>query len=32
MASGLIGHTELCLHMPPSIALATRGHLQGLRL
>ena len=31
-ASGLLGHTELRLHMPPSIALATRGRLQGLRL
>ncbi|XP_035541042.1 E3 ubiquitin-protein ligase SDIR1-like isoform X1 [Juglans regia] len=31
-ASGLLGHTELQLHMPPSIALATRGRLQGLRL
>ncbi|KAJ6670638.1 TARGET OF ERK KINASE MPK-1 [Salix viminalis] len=31
-ASGLIGHTELRLHMPPSIAFATRGRLQGLRL
>ena len=31
-ASGLLGHTELRLHMPPSIALATRGCLQGLRL
>ncbi|KAF5751431.1 zinc finger family protein [Tripterygium wilfordii] len=31
--SGLFGrHTELRLHMPPSIALATRGRLQGLRL
>lgn len=30
--SGLLGHTELRLHMPPSIALATRGRLQGLRL
>ncbi|CAL1374554.1 unnamed protein product [Linum trigynum] len=32
IASGLLGHTELRLHMPPSIALATRGRLQGLRL
>lgn len=32
MASNLLGHTELRLHMPPSIALATRGRLQGLRL
>ncbi|KAJ4822083.1 E3 ubiquitin-protein ligase sdir1 [Turnera subulata] len=32
MASGLLGHTELRLHMPASIALATRGRLQGLRL
>ncbi|KAJ1389401.1 Zinc finger, RING-type [Sesbania bispinosa] len=31
-ASGLLGHTVLRLHMPPSIALATRGRLQGLRL
>ncbi|ONI24393.1 hypothetical protein PRUPE_2G238100 [Prunus persica] len=31
-ASGLLGHTELRLHVPPSIALATRGRLQGLRL
>ncbi|CAK9133605.1 unnamed protein product [Ilex paraguariensis] len=31
-ASGLLGHTELRLHMPPSITLATRGRLQGLRL
>ncbi|KAL5065977.1 hypothetical protein RYX36_027714 [Vicia faba] len=31
-ASGLLGHTELRLHMPPSITLASRGRLQGLRL
>ncbi|XP_057978932.1 E3 ubiquitin-protein ligase SDIR1-like [Malania oleifera] len=31
-ASNLLGHTELRFHMPPSIALATRGPLQGLRL
>lgn len=31
-ASGLLGHTELRLHMPPSISLTTRGRLQGLRL
>ncbi|KAG4967225.1 hypothetical protein JHK87_032876 [Glycine soja] len=31
-ASGLLGHAELRLHMPPSIAIATRGRLQGLRL
>lgn len=31
-ASGLLGHTELRLRMPPSIAFATRGRLQGLRL
>uniref|UniRef100_M1CL67 ER glycerol-phosphate acyltransferase n=1 Tax=Solanum tuberosum TaxID=4113 RepID=M1CL67_SOLTU len=31
-ASGLLGPTELRLHMPPSIALATRGRLRGLRL
>ena len=32
IASGLLGHTELRLHMPPSIALASRVRLQGLRL
>ncbi|KAI3974725.1 hypothetical protein MKX01_020740 [Papaver californicum] len=31
-ASGLLGHTELRLQMPPSIAFATRGRLEGLRL
>ncbi|XP_027347599.1 E3 ubiquitin-protein ligase SDIR1-like [Abrus precatorius] len=31
-ASGLLGHTEFRLHMPSSIAIATRGRLQGLRL
>ena len=31
-ASGLLGRTELRLHMPPSITFATRGYLQGLRL
>ncbi|KAK8515731.1 hypothetical protein V6N13_139298 [Hibiscus sabdariffa] len=31
-ASGLLGHTELHLRMPPSIAFATRGRLQGPRL
>nr|KYP32342.1 hypothetical protein KK1_047002 [Cajanus cajan] len=31
-ASRLLGHTEHRLHMPPSIAIATRGRLQGLRL
>ncbi|KAE8707302.1 hypothetical protein F3Y22_tig00110384pilonHSYRG00369 [Hibiscus syriacus] len=31
-ASALLGHTELRLHMPPSIAIAARGRLQGLRL
>lgn len=31
-ASGLFGHTELRLQMPPSIALASGGRLQGLRL
>eukprot|EP00252_Welwitschia_mirabilis_P011926 TRINITY_DN2651_c0_g1_i1.p1 TRINITY_DN2651_c0_g1~~TRINITY_DN2651_c0_g1_i1.p1 ORF type:complete len:286 (+),score=48.92 TRINITY_DN2651_c0_g1_i1:266-1123(+) len=31
-AGGLVGHTELRLRMPPSIAFATRGRLQGLRL
>lgn len=30
--SGLLGHTELRLQMPPSIDFATRGRLQGLRL
>ncbi|KAK6933154.1 Zinc finger, RING-type [Dillenia turbinata] len=30
--SGLLGHTELRLQMPPSIALAARGRLHGLRL
>lgn len=31
-AGGLVGHTELRLRMPPTIAFATRGRLQGLRL
>lgn len=31
-ASGLLGHTELRLHVPSPIALATRGRLQSLRL
>ncbi|GLU02324.1 hypothetical protein SLE2022_195780 [Rubroshorea leprosula] len=31
-SSGLLGHTELRLHVPPSIAFATRGRLPGLRL
>lgn len=31
-ARGLLSHTELRVHMPPSIAFATRGRLQGLRL
>ncbi|KAL1194942.1 E3 ubiquitin-protein ligase SDIR1 [Cardamine amara subsp. amara] len=31
-AAAASGLTELRLHMPPSIALATRGRLQGLRL
>lgn len=31
-SGGLLGPTELRLHMPPSIALATRGRLRGLRL
>ncbi|KAK8928801.1 E3 ubiquitin-protein ligase SDIR1 [Platanthera zijinensis] len=31
-ASGLLGHTELRFHVPPSIALSTRGRLQSLRL
>ncbi|KAI3866568.1 hypothetical protein MKW92_052009, partial [Papaver armeniacum] len=30
-ASGLLGRAELRLHMPPSIAFATRGRLEGLR-
>ncbi|XP_051121891.1 E3 ubiquitin-protein ligase SDIR1-like [Andrographis paniculata] len=32
VSGSVLGHTELRLHMPPSIALATRGRLQGLRL
>ncbi|BBN09811.1 E3 ubiquitin-protein ligase SDIR1 [Marchantia polymorpha subsp. ruderalis] len=28
----LVGHTELHLRMPPSLTIATRGRLQGLRL
>ncbi|KAK4741756.1 hypothetical protein SAY87_025344 [Trapa incisa] len=32
VASGLLGHTELRVHMPPPITIATRGRLQGLRL
>ncbi|KAK7276294.1 hypothetical protein RIF29_17433 [Crotalaria pallida] len=31
-ATELLSHTELRLHMPSSIELATRGRLQGLRL
>ncbi|KAJ1382555.1 hypothetical protein SESBI_44160 [Sesbania bispinosa] len=31
-ATGLLRHDELHLHMPPSIAIATRGRLHGLRL
>ncbi|XP_044509431.1 E3 ubiquitin-protein ligase SDIR1-like isoform X2 [Mangifera indica] len=31
VANGLLGHTELRLHMPPAIAFASRGRLQGLR-
>ncbi|KAJ8458790.1 hypothetical protein OPV22_031716 [Ensete ventricosum] len=31
-ASGFLGGTELRLHVPPSIAFATRGRLQSLRL
>jgi len=31
-ASGLLGHTELQLHMLPSIALASRGRQQCLKL
>ncbi|XP_045826626.1 E3 ubiquitin-protein ligase SDIR1-like isoform X2 [Trifolium pratense] len=31
-ASGLLGHAELRFNMPPSIAIASRGRLQGLRL
>ncbi|KAG2553002.1 hypothetical protein PVAP13_9KG505100 [Panicum virgatum] len=31
-ANGFLGHTELRVHVPPSIALATRGRLQSLRL
>lgn len=32
VAGGLLGHTELRLQMPPAIAFASRGRLQGLRL
>lgn len=32
VANGLLSHTELRLHMPPAIAFASRGRLQGLRL
>ncbi|KAJ1698881.1 hypothetical protein LUZ63_007393 [Rhynchospora breviuscula] len=31
-ASGLLRHTELQLRIPPSIGIATRGQMQGLRL
>ncbi|XP_062210750.1 E3 ubiquitin-protein ligase SDIR1-like [Phragmites australis] len=31
-ANGFLGHTELRVHVPPIIALATRGRLQSLRL
>lgn len=31
-ANSLIGHTDLRHHVPPTIALSNRGHLQGLRL
>lgn len=31
-AGVLVGHSELRLCMPPTIAFATRGRLQGLRL
>ncbi|KAE8673776.1 E3 ubiquitin-protein ligase SDIR1 [Hibiscus syriacus] len=31
-ARALLGHTELRLHMPPSIAITTGGRLQGFRL
>ncbi|KAM0830467.1 hypothetical protein ACQ4PT_066187 [Festuca glaucescens] len=31
-ANGFLGRTELRVHVPPSIALATRGRLQSLRL
>jgi E3 ubiquitin-protein ligase SDIR1 len=31
-ASGLLGQAELRFNVPPSIAIATRGRLQGLRL
>ena len=31
-ANGLLGRTELRVHVPPTIALATRGRLQSLRL
>ncbi|XP_078428358.1 RING/U-box superfamily protein [Wolffia australiana] len=31
-AAGLLGHSELRLQMPPSVAIAARGRLQGFRL
>ncbi|XP_054791341.1 E3 ubiquitin-protein ligase SDIR1-like isoform X1 [Prosopis cineraria] len=31
-SGGLLGHTEVRLHVPSSMALTTRGRLQGLRL
>ena len=31
-ANGFLGHTELRVHVPPNIALATRDRLQSLRL
>ena len=31
-ANGFLGHTELHVHVPPTIALATRDRLQSLRL
>lgn len=31
-ANSFLGHTELRVHVPPTIALATRGQLQSLRL
>lgn len=31
-ANSFLGHTELRVHVPPSITLATRGRLQSLRL
>lgn len=32
VANGFLGHTELRVHVPPTISLATRARLQSLRL